>query len=1441
MQDNSSEEHKPVSRAKGRKRCARIDNSESENENENNQKSNSNEKENSIKIKNRENKQESEEIKKEKEIKTDKNSKQLELQKKLKFIFNEVREKGKYEYNKQEIPENLKYHSDESDSSEVSGMKKSIISKKADKNLNDKNDLDNKNLNSFKRQISDRNERQSGKLRKSKKSKDGSSIASTNSRKKSNKINDNKNKDKETNDITDFKVEDNLKKINEEKEYDNSKREKKENGNKSNINNKTSGINSGRKNTARKKNYENNYLKNDEKNNLQKKDSNDSGGKIKIGHYNKYSADIIGSNQNSSKKGENSNRKKINDKKNEEKDGEEVKSSKKEKSDKKDENQEEKKEKNQKLKNLLENKKDILLQKSIDKEKKERQKEKEKINDIKEDKEKDKEKEKNNENIEKNSARKRKYKITRYREEEIIEINPDKINKENENEEEQSKDRKKKNNVRDLIEKLKAKKNEREDLARQEKEAEEQSLMRGKIKKNENNEEKGIEEDTEAEREAEKIRLKEKKMEERRIAREKRRKLEEEEKKRKEKEFEERKRKEDEEKKRKEEEEKRKIEEEKRRKEEEEKLRKKKEKQKKEEENDLKNNKITEKAHLKDKLRTRKSAEKIEYGNNNLSLPKKVFKDEEEVDEEMSNSDSLKKYQRGKQYKYSTGKKLNKEEEKRRKQLEKDLEDEINKNELSDENEKNKNNNLNNKNKEIIQKEKKEVISNNIANTKLDKSFDAVNAYKKPVQKNLGNGKAKIYRPKRPGGVVRGRSHEKAEQLLLNKLNNNQEVNNDNQNYAITSMNSKKFNGNKFINSPTIAYSKKRSIGGIGGENNFLSLNKSFGEYRVPAIENGNNFMNGMYNINTLELGSLPDLNSSFDSRLLSYNNNNYHYNLNSEYYNRTAQKNYHNNTINSGNLPNNSNRLTNINNFFGMNNMGTISNINGVSYLNGDNDNFINMSNLNMNNNSFFDLRQPKLNPYDLNSSYNIGYNNPLGNYSNNQVNLSNLLNNNYLGLNNNLQRGISNYNQGNSFQNIFPKKSSSINIEDLLVLEEKLSEISNALNKTKIMCNECFEFWNYYYNCSLYGSLEKLFTNVLDSNNVQISINYILMSVLICYDCSFDMEVLNNVYSVLKDLLNLNHKNLLLIYEHILSKISTESRDNIWVLKLLNIVNSSKNSDFNDYNMMNGYSMTLVEKINFNTGIIIQNIRVLLKNYKTPRVEYLTSLFKKINEKSYEDINNFFRQYILRVDNINGSILASVFLKNNSEFKSEPAPYLHTVNHKPYSLILDLDETLVHFKVNPENESEGVLKVRPGVMEFLDAVDKYYELIIFTCATQDYANLLIDAIEENKIYFEHRLYRQHTVIIDNDFVKDLTRIGRPLDKIAIVDNMPQNFRLQKENGINIKAFWGEDIYDTALINLSPILITIAEEGGDIRKGLAKYRDEIVEKVTSNISKNNL
>jgi Dullard-like phosphatase family protein len=345
-----------------------------------------------------------------------------------------------------------------------------------------------------------------------------------------------------------------------------------------------------------------------------------------------------------------------------------------------------------------------------------------------------------------------------------------------------------------------------------------------------------------------------------------------------------------------------------------------------------------------------------------------------------------------------------------------------------------------------------------------------------------------------------------------------------------------------------------------------------------------------------------------------------------------------------------------------------------------------------------------------------------------------------------------------------------------------------------------------------------------------------------MICYDISYDQNNLSEVLIMVNAVLNLNHKNLLIICEYILSKVSNDSLGNTWVYKLKNIVSTSKNnSEDNDYISYNGRSLSLIEKIKYNTSCISNDLRIILKNYtKSKQLENLVSLYKTINDKSYEEINKFFRENIMRVENPNASVLASVVLRENSNFYPVEPPYLKTKNLKNYTLVLDLDETIIHFKVNPNNDSEGVLRVRPGIFEFLETLGKYYEIIVFTAATQDYADLLIDAIEENKIYFDYRLYRQHAVIIDNDFVKDLNRLGRPIDKIIIVDNMPQNFRLQKDNGINIRAFWGEDPYDTALIELTPILENIAKEGGDVRKGLAKYRDDIVKKVTSNISKHN-
>ena len=62
-----------------------------------------------------------------------------------------------------------------------------------------------------------------------------------------------------------------------------------------------------------------------------------------------------------------------------------------------------------------------------------------------------------------------------------------------------------------------------------------------------------------------------------------------------------------------------------------------------------------------------------------------------------------------------------------------------------------------------------------------------------------------------------------------------------------------------------------------------------------------------------------------------------------------------------------------------------------------------------------------------------------------------------------------------------------------------------------------------------------------------------------------------------------------------------------------------------------------------------------------------------------------------------------------------------------------------------------------------------------------------------------EFRLYRHHTIKLDGEYVKDLSRIGRDLDKVVMIDNIEKNYRLQKKNGILIRSWYG-DRKDTRL-----------------------------------------
>ena len=449
----------------------------------------------------------------------------------------------------------------------------------------------------------------------------------------------------------------------------------------------------------------------------------------------------------------------------------------------------------------------------------------------------------------------------------------------------------------------------------------------------------------------------------------------------------------------------------------------------------------------------------------------------------------------------------------------------------------------------------------------------------------------------------------------------------------------------------------------------------------------------------------------------------------------------------------------------------------------------------------------------------------------------------------------GHTNLNYDKKVKNVIIKRKEVINIEDILLFEEKFYEVNKAINIKSNISNECFEFINFYNQSSLYDKLETYFKDYQSKLIVHCSIMLTIFDIILIYHISFNLFFFENNCNILSTLVKMNHQSYLLICNYISNKVSSSEKENNWVKKLRNMLdnninhlNIKNNKDFEMFilkkNLNNSdLSIPLIE-ISFYIYCTQKLLTLLLKNL--PNSDDAKSIFidiyNNLSEISSNDLNNFFNKKIFRILNKNASIgiLSDISFFTNTlpKMKVPFLPFPQDVKKK-FTLVLDLDETLISFKTCPE-QNKGLLRLRPGLFEFLDEMKKNYELIIFTSATNEYADPLLAAIEKDKKIFDYKLYRQHTLIYNNEIVKDISKIGRPLNKIIIVDNLVQNFRLQKENGIMIKAFWGEDAYDNALFELKEILNKIANEFDDVRLGIKKYKDDILSKVSSCVSKIN-
>lgn len=183
----------------------------------------------------------------------------------------------------------------------------------------------------------------------------------------------------------------------------------------------------------------------------------------------------------------------------------------------------------------------------------------------------------------------------------------------------------------------------------------------------------------------------------------------------------------------------------------------------------------------------------------------------------------------------------------------------------------------------------------------------------------------------------------------------------------------------------------------------------------------------------------------------------------------------------------------------------------------------------------------------------------------------------------------------------------------------------------------------------------------------------------------------------------------------------------------------------------------------------------------------------------------------------------------------KNVHAMPFHSRNFKAKTLILDLDETLIHslakggrmtsghmveVKLDQQHAILYYVHKRPYCDEFLRKVCRWYNLVIFTASVQEYADPVIDWLEQDRKYFKGRYYRQHCTNRNGAFIKDIAAVEPDLSKVIIIDNSPTSYMFHEDNAIPIEG-WINDPTDIDLLHLIPLLQAL-QYTADVRALLA-------------------
>ena len=374
-----------------------------------------------------------------------------------------------------------------------------------------------------------------------------------------------------------------------------------------------------------------------------------------------------------------------------------------------------------------------------------------------------------------------------------------------------------------------------------------------------------------------------------------------------------------------------------------------------------------------------------------------------------------------------------------------------------------------------------------------------------------------------------------------------------------------------------------------------------------------------------------------------------------------------------------------------------------------------------------------------------------------------------------------------------------------------------------------------------------EKRKKNIINYKNIKNVLNYNIEN----------KENYSIQYSKTNENNKLNDINLYLIKpnQKITNLCKNQSKINLYKK-----LNNSKNHNNKQENKILINSKILENKENINDINFLYNKINITKNnegFFTKREKVYNNINKEndIKIKEYKIINTK-----PLTERENNKIFNSYFKKN----------YLLPENKtNKKTLILDLDETLIHSSLKPFNiKNEIIIKInkknnsdktsdnniyiihilkRPYISLFLSIVCDIFEVVVFTASISDYANSILDEIDTEK-KIKYRLFREHCIKIDkNKYIKNLYCLGRDLKNVIIIDNNPLSYALNTENGLPISS-WETNPNDNELIKLIPLLQYLSKDNiydvKPIIKKIVKNNeinyDEINKLIISSNSKSN-